>query len=412
MHRSKREPVRLTDNFVRTLTCAPGKSEEVIFDKDLPGYGCRVRAHGGRTRLVQYAIHGRTRRVFFGPNMTDSVARPQAEKILARARLGEDPAAEKVLQRAEAANTFGALLPRFIERQRTLRVPRYVYEQVRHLERRAKPLHSNPLANVGTPAFRRELATLLAKLAEKHGARESDCVRSSLSAYFGWLAREGYVESNPVAFINKAAEGDRSRSRRPKVEELAVIWRALGDSEYAMVIRLLMLTGMRRAEIGALRFDEIDFHAAIIILPKTRTKSKREFVIPLAPAALEILKRRRAQVPADNSTVFGRVGRGFTNWSNQKLWLNQRLIAAGTPVPDWDVHDFRRSVSTSLHEDFSIPPHVVEAILGHVIPGVGGIYNRAIYLDERRRALEKWAEYLFAAVIGEPQQAPVYTLHR
>jgi integrase len=410
LHRSKREPVRLTDNFVRTLTCAPGKSEEVIFDKDLPGYGCRVRAHGGKTRLAQYAIHGRTRRVFFGPNMADRVARPQAEQILARARLGEDPAAEKVLRRAEAVHTIGALLPRFIERQRGLRVPRYVYEVTRHLERRAKPLHANPLASVGTSAFRRQLATLLAKIAENHGARESDCVRSSLSAYFGWLAREGYVESNPAAFVNEAAAGNKSRSRRPKLEELVAIWRALGGGEYAMVVQLLMLTGCRRAEIGAMRWDEIDFDAATITLPKARTKSKREFVIPLAPAALEILQRRRTQVAEDHPMVFGRNGRGFTNWSNQKVELDKRLTAAGTPIPDWVVHDFRRSISTSLHEDFNVAPHIVEAILGHVIPGVGGIYNRAIYFDERRRALQRWADCLLAAVTGEKPQARVHKL--
>jgi integrase len=402
--------VRLTDSFVRTLACAPDKSEEVIFDKDLPGYGVRVRSNGGKTRLVQYAIHGRTRRIFFGPNMADRDARPQAEKILARVRLGEDPAAEKALRRAEAANTVGSLLPRFLAYQRTKRVPRYVYEVTRHLEKRAKPLHANPLASVGTPTFRRQLATLLAKIAENHGARESDCVRSSLSGYFGWLAREGYVESNPAAFVNKAAAGNRSRSRRPKLEELVAIWRALGGGEYAMVVQLLMLTSCRRAEIGALCWQEIDFDAATITLPPSRTKSKREFAIPLVPAALEILQQRRAQVSEDQPMVFGRAGRGFTNWSNQKAELDQRLAAAGAPVADFVLHDIRRSVSTSLHEDFGVPPHVVEATLGHVIPGVGGIYNRAIYLDERRRALQRWADCLLAAVSGEKPSAQVHML--
>src|SRR5262249_1035503 len=158
----------------------------------------------------------------------------------------------------------------------------------------------------------------------------------------------------------------------------------------------------------ALRFDEINFDAATITLPpartngqSSRTKSKREFVVPLAPAALEILKQRRTQVAEDFPMVFGRNGRGFTNWSNQKAELDARLAAAGTSLEAWTVHDFRRSVSTTLHEDLGIQPHIVEAILGHVIPGVGGVYNRSIYLDERRRALEKWADYLLAAVTGE-----------
>jgi integrase len=232
-----------------------------------------------------------------------------------------------------------------------------------------------------------------------------------LSAYFGWLAREGYVESNPAAFVHKAAAGNKSRSRRPKLEELVAIWRALGDGEYAMVMRLLLLTSCRRQEIGGLRFDEIDFNAATITLPPARTKSKREFVVPLTPAALEILRQRRTQVVADYPMVFDRSGRGFTNWSNQKLWLDQRLAGVGTLLEAWTVHDFRRSVSTSLHEDFGVPPHIVEAILGHVIPGVGGIYNRAIYFDERRRALEKWTDYLLAAVTGKREAAKVIALH-
>jgi integrase len=64
---------------------------------------------------------------------------------------------------------------------------------------------------------------------------------------------------------------------------------------------------------------------------------------------------------------------------------------------DWTPHDFRRSLSTALHERFGVPPHVVEAILGHVgayKSGVAGIYNKAVYADERRRALQRWADHI------------------
>jgi len=51
-----------------------------------------------------------------------------------------------------------------------------------------------------------------------------------------------------------------------------------------------------------------------------------------------------------------------------------------------------------------VPPHVVEIILAHVgghKSGVAGVYNKASYLDERRRALQRWADHIEQQVSGE-----------
>ena len=71
------------------------------------------------------------------------------------------------------------------------------------------------------------------------------------------------------------------------------------------------------------------------------------------------------------------------------------------------LHDFRRSLSTALHERFGVTPHVVEAILGHVgghKAGVAGVYNKALYLDERRRALERWGEHILRSCPARPRK--------
>jgi hypothetical protein len=63
--------------------------------------------------------------------------------------------------------------------------------------------------------------------------------------------------------------------------------------------------------------------------------------------------------------------------------------------------DFRRSLSTALHERFKVAPHVVEVILGHAgghKAGVTGTYNRSLYLDERRHALDLWAQHILGLV--------------
>src|SRR5947209_11078306 len=85
--------------------------------------------------------------------------------------------------------------------------------------------------------------------------------------------------------------------------ELTVIWKALPDSDYGEIVRLLILTGQRREEIGALRWSEIDLEARNIALPPARTKNSRPHDVPLSDQALLILKSRPAHAGRDQ--VFG-----------------------------------------------------------------------------------------------------------
>src|SRR5262249_41463936 len=156
-------------------------------------------------------------------------------------------------------------------------------------------------------------------------------------------------------------------------------------------------TGARRDEIGALRWSEVDVESASITLPPARVKNKRERLIVLSKSALAILQSRARLSWPDGSScdlVFGRGARGFSDWVGSKIDLDARIAAQeGRGVPEWTLHDFRRSMSTTMHEQLGITPHVVEACLGHVghQRGVAGVYNRASYEREMRNALDRWA---------------------
>jgi integrase len=102
--------------------------------------------------------------------------------------------------------------------------------------------------------------------------------------------------------------------------------------------------------------------------------------------------------------VFGN-GDGYQNWSRAKAELDARIAAAGHGLEHWTLHDFRRSLSTALHERFGILPHVVETLLGHASghkSGIAGTYNLASYVPERRRALELWGAHIMGLVTGKP----------
>ena len=406
--------MKLTPAAIRTLKLPPGVTDRVFFDGDLPGFGLRVRASGVHTWMIQYAIARRTRRVVLGllSALDASRARALAQTMLAKIRLGGDPAGEKDQAKAAAAETFGALLPRFLKYQSARLRPRSYVETERYLTVNAKPLHGSPIETVS----RRTIAARLAKIEEESGAVTRNRVRSALSAYFTWLAREGYLDANPVAFTTQAEEKARSRVLSDK--ELQIIWQALEDDQFGAIIKILMLTGMRRDEVGGLRWDELSPTLPLITLPPERTKNGREHMIPLSAPALAILQAQPRLAKADGTpweTVFGNTaGRGFQNYSRAKAELDARIAKAGHRLEPWVLHDFRRALSTALHDRFGVLPHVVETLLGHAgghKNGVAGVYNKALYLEERRRALGRWGAHVTALVTGKPMKAKVVDLH-
>jgi integrase len=219
--------------------------------------------------------------------------------------------------------------------------------------------------------------------------------------------KEGLVETNPALATN-THRIVKSRNRVLSDTELAEVWRAAGDDAYGTIVRLLILTGQRREEIGALRWSEIDFAAALIRLPAARTKTGRPHDIPLAEPAIFLLQAKPRRIgPKD--FVFGTTANGFGGFSAAKAALDQRIggarqAAGAEPMRPWVLHDLRRSVATRMAE-LGVPPHVVEAILNHVSghkAGVAGVYNRATYLPEKIVALARWADHLLAVATGKP----------
>ena len=70
-------------------------------------------------------------------------------------------------------------------------------------------------------------------------------------------------------------------------------------------------------------------------------------------------------------------------------------------VSDWRLHDLRRTVSTQMNELAMAEPHIVEAVLGHTVRGVAGVYNRAKYEAGKRAALEAWGAHVLGLVGGK-----------
>jgi integrase len=369
-----------------------------LWDTELKGFGAR-RQTDGIFYYLRYRLNGlqRTKSLGRHGHLTPELARAQAKQRLGKIASGIDPFAEEAT--ARAAETFGGELERYLEQQQGELKPRSFEEIKRHLAVYAEPLHRMRLGEIN----RRAIAVLLAEVEKKSGIVSRNRLRSSLSAFFTWIIQEGFIEANPVIGTRKIDEGG-SRERVLTQTELAQLWTTLGQSnsvplgQFGDIVRLLILTGQRRNEIAALRWDEVDFDGAIITLPPARTKNNRTHELPLSPLALAILQRQPRR--KGQEFVFpNRNGGRFVNWQEGRARLDKSIAQSTTSKgkgQPWRPHDLRRTAATGMAE-LGILPHIVEAVLNHVSghkAGVAGIYNRAKYLDEMREALMRWSDYV------------------
>jgi integrase len=187
-----------------------------------------------------------------------------------------------------------------------------------------------------------------------------------------------------------------SRTRVLDDAELAAVWRAAGDNEFGSIVRLLILTGQRRSEVGGMAWPELKEDRTWAI-PAERTKNGHEHVLPLPALTWSIIETVPRMVSRD--WLFGRRAGGFTSWTLGKRVLDGRL---DDEVKPWTMHDLRRSTATGMAK-LGVQPHVIECVLNHwggFRAGVSSVYNRNPYAAEMRQALDLWANHVATIVEG------------
>ena len=367
-------------------TIAPDSDDCIIFDPTMAGFGLRIRNRKHRTLIAQYKIGNQHRRINLGTvgKVDFEDARKQARKIFGQVADDKDPAEKKPKPHAYS---LGIAVTQYLEARRDALKGGTYTAQVRYLNEHWADLHDMPLSGI----TRADVATILTTIAKDRGPVAANRARAVLSKFFWWAIGEGLCDANPVVGTNVRDEND-PRERSLSDMEAAAAWLAAPDSDYGWILKLILLTGCRRAEVGDLKWSEIDFEARTITLPRERTKNHQQHTLPLSEPAMEILN----SIPHRDGReyLFGRIGpAGFTNWSMSKEDFD-RIVNLKEP---WTLHDLRRTVRTGLGK-LGVQPHIAEAVLNHLPPKLIRTYDRNTYAAEKRDALDKWAAHLKVAV--------------
>jgi integrase len=388
--------MKLTTETVTALKLPAGKRDHIYWDDDLPGFGVRIRGDSKRW-TVQYRVGAQQRRESLGDVRKVKLddARKIARQRFAQAELGTDPAAERAKARSAAAAiklTMANVVARYLDAKRdALRSSTYVRAE-RYFTVLFAPLKDQPIDSVTRAA----VAVALQDISKAHGRSAAHGARANLSALFNWAIREGLCDANPVSHTNDPSAGVKPRERVLTDSELVTVWNSCADDDFGRIVKLLILTGCRREEIGGLRWDEIDFDAGVMTIPGERTKNHRALALTLPPVALDILRSAKRREGRDY--VFGNRGGSFGAWSYATMALNARITAAeGKPLAHWTLHDLRRTFRTGIGK-LGVRPDVAELCINHVKGGVQAIYDRHRYEREIQSALALWADHVLATI--------------
>jgi integrase len=219
------------------------------------------------TWIAQYRVGSKQRRLSLGSTETLDAeeARRRARSALSKVNLGADPQTEKANARIKASVTIGATVGTYLSR-------REAHLKANHFDdvRRYLRVHWAPLHEVAVHSVTRSMvAARLAEIATGNGLYAANRARAALSAFYSWAIGEGLADENPVVGTNKPVD-EISRDRVLNPDELRLAWRLAGGADFGAIVRLLILTGQRREEVGGMLWSELDLDAALWTIGKDR----------------------------------------------------------------------------------------------------------------------------------------------
>ncbi|MGH9445466.1 MAG: tyrosine-type recombinase/integrase [Terriglobia bacterium] len=269
------EKLVFTEAQVRDLPASVAKTW--YSDAKARGLQLCVYPSGAKSFVFYRKINRRPERIFLGqwPGITVEHARKNADRMNGQIAKGKDPAEEQRQKRLEGS--FANLFERYLElHAKPHKQARSVAEDEANCRRYLSGWATRRLTSV----TRHDVAKLHSGIAEDHGAYAANRTLALLSTMFNKAVEWGWHGENPTKGVKKFRE--ESRERFLTEAEMPRFLKALAEDpnqDFRDFILLDLLTGARRSNILAMRWEEIDFNAATWRIP--RTKGNKPQTIPV-----------------------------------------------------------------------------------------------------------------------------------
>lgn len=386
------------------------KPQEKVYtakDKTNNGLFLEIRPTGRKTWAYRYTFNGKQEKLTLGryPDLSLKDARQARDEAASQAAKGISPQQQKIKEQQGHLETI--LFRDYGER--------YTKEVI--LKDRANPesmlmylnndiypmLGHIAMKDVGIEDIRR---TIWRKKEQGYDAAANQ-VRGLLKRMFDYAVTLGLVPHNPVMAIpTRHVFKAKPRDRYLSTGEIRAYYTTLLDSRIyksrKLGLLLSLLTLLRKSELLAAKWEHINFDQKIWLIPETKADSKtghsREMVVYMSNQVVDILKELKT-IAGNEPFVFVGRKRG-THISHNAFNTAQKAALALTDIPNFTIHDLRRTASTHLNEQ-GFNRDAIEKCLNHTATGVRGVYNKAEYANERIKMMQKWSDFVFS-LIYEP----------
>ncbi|MDE2149295.1 MAG: integrase arm-type DNA-binding domain-containing protein [Gammaproteobacteria bacterium] len=386
---ARRKP--LTDTAIRQSKPRPKPYK--LFDGG--GLFVLVNRDGSRYWRFRYTFARREKLLSMGvyPHVSLAQARErrdEARKLLAQ---GIDPSAKRKAEKAAGQDTFEALAQEWFERHLSGKAPGHRDKIVRRLERDVFPwLGSKPVAEITAP----DVLTVVRRIADRGALETAHRAQQNIGQVIRYAVATGRGVHDPTASL-RGALPPAEKGHFPAPTEPAAVTALLrsldgfkGTFTVSCALKLAPLVFVRPGELRSMRWADVDLTAAEwrFTVPKTKT----EHLVPLSAQAVAILREIE---PLTGRSVYVFPSARTNDRPLSDAALNAALRRLGIEKVHFTVHGWRAIARTLLHERLNWRPEVIEHQLAHRVPdALGAAYNRTKFLDERRKMMTQWSDYL------------------
>lgn len=398
----------LTDVDCRNARCPQDKKRHRLTDG--AGLYLEVSPSGSKRWFWKFYPQGKESRLALGryPNLSLKAAREARDEARSTRQSGANPVQRRKVERlaatASSATTFEAVARELHGlKTGTAWGPAHAAQWLRTCEKDLFPrIGALPLADIAAP--------LLLDALKRVQARGASQQAHDLREYAGQVFRHGIAtgrcKGNPAADLIGALRPHVVRSMAavldPKRtgELLRAIDGYIGQPTTRAALALSALLFQRPGNMRSMEWTEVDLDAALWSIPAVKMKRRiagklngRPHLVPLPAQAVTIL---RDLYPLTGHGRFVFPGQRSHDRPMSENTVNAALRYLGYPAEDHSAHGFRAMARTLISERLpGVAPDVIEAQLAHGKSGpLGMAYDRAEYMEERRRLMTEWADYL------------------